>query len=144
MANAQKVGLAQALCGGASLLVLDEPWSGLDMDVRPVLTTALATALTTAGVAVVLTDHTGTYEALPRRRTMRLRNGTLDDVADVRTVAITLRCKDPAHIARELAVDGTVAHGPAGLVLHAPTTQVDALLLAALKLGCSVREVREC
>ncbi len=143
--NAQKVGLAQALCGGAPLLVLDEPWSGLDVDVRPALTAALE-RVAEDGTSVVLTDHTGTSEALRRSRKVLLRNGSLVDgpAGDERTVAITLHCADPGRVAGELGFDGQVEHRPTGLVLRAPATRVDALLLAALRLGCSVREVREC
>jgi len=143
--NAQKVGLAQALCGGAPLLVLDEPWSGLDVDVRPVLTAALESAAA-GGTTVVLTDHTGTSDALPRHRKVLLRNGALVDAPtdEARTVAITLRCVDPGRVAGELAAHGHVEHRRTGLVVRAPATRVDALLLTALRLGCSVREVREC
>lgn len=116
--NAQKVGLAQALCGGAPLLVLDEPWSGLDVDVRPALTAALE-RVAAGGTSVVLTDHTGTSDALPRHRKVLLHKGSLVDqpTGDARRFAITVHCTDPGR--------------------------VDALLLAARRLGCEVREVRE-
>jgi ABC-type multidrug transport system ATPase subunit len=138
--NAQKVGLAQALCSGASLLVLDEPWSGLDVDARPVLTAAVEQVVA-AGVAVVVTDHTGTAETLTSHRTVFLRQGRLSD-AGARTVAITLRCAEPDRIVRQLAGRGSAERQAGELVLRVPTQDVDALLFAALQLGCSVREVR--
>ena len=59
--NAQKVGLAQALSCDAELLVLDEPWSGLDADAVDALTERLAAT----DVRMLLTDHTGEADRLP-------------------------------------------------------------------------------
>ncbi|AXB44654.1 ABC transporter ATP-binding protein [Amycolatopsis albispora] len=112
--NAQKVGLVQALTSGAALLVLDEPWSGLDVGVRPVLTEVIS-ALAPA-TALVLTDHTGTADALPHHRKLRLRERRLTAEPDGEgTVVITLSCRG------ELA-------GP--------------LLAEASRLGATVEEVR--
>jgi ABC-type multidrug transport system ATPase subunit len=142
--NAQKVGLAQALCSGSPLLVLDEPWSGLDADTRPVLTAALQ-RLVADGTAVVLADHTHTAEALPGHRSMLLHHGVLTDVdTGPVAVAITLRCAEPDRIARQLAAFGAVEPHAGGLALQVPAGDADALLLAALRMGCSVKEVRPC
>lgn len=140
--NAQKVGLAQALCAGAPLLVLDEPWSGLDVDARPVLTAAIGQAVAD-GIAVVVADHTGTAETLAGHRAVLMRDGRLVETAeDARLVAITLRCAEPEHAAARLG--GVVEVRDGGLAVRVPAGEVDALLLAALRIGCSVREVREC
>ena len=142
--NAQKVGLAQALCSGAPLLVLDEPWSGLDADARPVLTAAVE-QLVAAGAAVVVSDHTRTVETLTGHRSVLLHRGGLTDAhAGPRAVAVTLRCADPEPVAERLAGFGTAERQAGGLALRVPPRDVDALLIAALRLGCSVREVREC
>lgn len=142
--NAQKVGLAQALCSGASLLVLDEPWSGLDADARPVLTAAVE-RIVAAGAAVVVTDHTRTAETLTGRRTVLLhRGGLTEGNAEPHTVAITLRCAEPDRVAQQLQGRGTVERQPGGLALRVHVRDVDAVLISALHLGCSVREVREC
>jgi len=164
--NAQKIGLAQALCSGAPLLVLDEPWSGLDADARPALT-ATVEQLVAAGTAMVLTDHTRTAETLAGHRPMLLHHGGLSETpgnaatgnataarphradgghADTgsRTVAVTLRCADPGQVAQRLAGFGTVERHADGLALRVPARDTDALLLTALRMGCSVREVREC
>jgi ABC-type multidrug transport system ATPase subunit len=142
--NAQKVGLAQALCSGSPLLVLDEPWSGLDADTRPVLTAALE-QLVDNGAALVLADHTRTAEALPGHRSMLLHRGGLTD-ADTgpAAVAITLRCAEPDRVAPQLAGFGAVERHAGGLALRVPADETDALLLAALRMGCSVQEVRRC
>lgn len=54
--SAHKVGLAQALMSGAELLVLDEPFSGLDTRTRKRLPDILA-ELAAEGASVVLSDH---------------------------------------------------------------------------------------
>lgn len=138
--NAQKVGLAQALCSGAPLLVLDEPWSGLDTNARPALTAAVA-RLAAHGAAIVLTDHTRTAETLPDHRALLLRDGQLT-TAGPRMVAISLRCADPDRVAERLPILGTAERQPGGLHLVVPAGDVDTLLIAALRLGCSVLEVR--
>ncbi|ANB10554.1 ATP-binding protein [Streptomyces ambofaciens] len=54
--NAQKVALAQALLVQPDLLVLDEPWSGLDTSAHRVLSDFIDEAAAQGG-AVVFTDH---------------------------------------------------------------------------------------
>ncbi|MFI1169702.1 ATP-binding cassette domain-containing protein [Streptomyces sp. NPDC020801] len=54
--NAQKVALAQALLVQPDLLVLDEPWSGLDASAHGVLTEFIDEVAAQGG-AVVFTDH---------------------------------------------------------------------------------------
>jgi ABC-type multidrug transport system ATPase subunit len=54
--NAQKVALAQALLTPPDLLVLDEPWSGLDASVHGTLWELIA-GIAAGGAAVVFTDH---------------------------------------------------------------------------------------
>ncbi|MFI2378495.1 ABC transporter ATP-binding protein [Streptomyces sp. NPDC018964] len=62
--NAQKVALAQALLVEPDLLVLDEPWSGLDASAHGVLAELIGEVAARGG-AVVFTDHreaiTGTH-----------------------------------------------------------------------------------
>lgn len=54
--NAQKVALAQAVLTRPRLLVLDEPWSGLDLPAHRVLS-ELITEVALGGGTVVFTDH---------------------------------------------------------------------------------------
>lgn len=54
--NAQKVALAQALLVAPQLLVLDEPWSGLDASAHDTLSGIIA-EIAGVGGAVVLADH---------------------------------------------------------------------------------------
>lgn len=141
--NAQKVGLAQALSSGAPLLVLDEPWSGLDVDAHPALTAAIAQAVA-GGVAVVVADHTGTADQLAGRRAVVVRGGRLVDEPREIAVVVTLRCETPDRVVPHLRHFGGVERRDDGLVLRVSAGDVDALLLAAIRLGCSVKEVREC
>src|SRR5258708_6893806 len=54
--NAQKVAVAQALLVRPELLILDEPWSGLDASAHAVLSELIAEVAGQGG-AVVFTDH---------------------------------------------------------------------------------------
>ena len=54
--NAQKVGLAQAVMVRPDLLILDEPWSGLDVGTHAILGELVAETRT-RGASVVFTDH---------------------------------------------------------------------------------------
>lgn len=54
----QRVVLLEALSAPVGLLILDEPWDGLDGDGRELLARALSDRAA-RGSAVVLTDHTG-------------------------------------------------------------------------------------
>jgi len=54
--NAQKVAVAQSLMTRPELLILDEPWSGLDTSAHGLLSQIIAETAS-AGSAVVFTDH---------------------------------------------------------------------------------------
>jgi len=62
--TAQKVGLAQALLVPPGLLVLDEPWEGLDAVARTLIP-AIVAEVTAAGGSVLVSDHRGEITALP-------------------------------------------------------------------------------
>jgi ABC-type multidrug transport system ATPase subunit len=62
--TAQKVGLAQALLVAPGLLVLDEPWEGLDAQART-LVPRIVGEVTAAGGAVLVSDHRGEIANLP-------------------------------------------------------------------------------
>jgi ABC-2 type transport system ATP-binding protein len=62
--TAQKVGLAQALLVVPELLVLDEPWEGLDAQARTLVPEIVA-EVTAAGGAVLISDHRGEIADLP-------------------------------------------------------------------------------
>jgi energy-coupling factor transporter ATP-binding protein EcfA2 len=62
--TAQKVGLAQALLTPPGLLVLDEPWEGLDAQARTLIPRIVA-EVNAAGGAVLVSDHRGEISGLP-------------------------------------------------------------------------------
>ncbi|MBN6033909.1 ATP-binding cassette domain-containing protein [Amycolatopsis sp. 195334CR] len=134
--NAQKVGLVQALTSGAELLVLDEPWSGLDVGVRPVLTTEI-TALSRT-TAVVLTDHTGTADALPGRRKLRLHDRRLRDEAHEGAGGESHRDRTDAGGDR----GGSGGRGTVVITLSCPEGLAEPVLAEAARLGATVEEVR--
>jgi ABC-2 type transport system ATP-binding protein len=62
--TAQKVGLAQALLVSPGLLVLDEPWEGLDSVARELIP-GIVGEVTEGGGAVLVSDHRGEIAGLP-------------------------------------------------------------------------------
>ncbi|MBB2945364.1 ABC-type multidrug transport system ATPase subunit [Actinoplanes lutulentus] len=74
--TAQKVGLAQALLTPPGLLVLDEPWEGLDAASRTLIP-EIVTEVTDAGGVVLVSDHRGEIANLPGARHWTLAAGEL-------------------------------------------------------------------
>ena len=62
--TAQKVGLAQAMLDPPGLLVLDEPWEGLDAVARTLIPEIVAEVTGTGGM-VLVSDHRGEITGLP-------------------------------------------------------------------------------
>lgn len=62
--TAQKVGLAQAMLRTPDLLVLDEPWEGLDAATRALVPDIIGEVVD-AGGSVVVSDHRGEVARLP-------------------------------------------------------------------------------
>ena len=62
--TAQKVGLVQALLRPPGLLILDEPWEGLDSVARELIP-EIVREVTQAGGAVLVSDHRGEIARLP-------------------------------------------------------------------------------
>jgi ABC-type multidrug transport system ATPase subunit len=62
--TAQKVGLAQALLRLPDLLVLDEPWEGLDAQTRAEVP-GIVSAVLADGGRVLISDHLGEVDRLP-------------------------------------------------------------------------------
>ena len=62
--TAQKVGLAQALLVPPDLLLLDEPWEGLDLDARELIP-QIVNEVVDSGGSVLVSDHSGDPGHLP-------------------------------------------------------------------------------
>ncbi|MEV4286423.1 ATP-binding cassette domain-containing protein [Nonomuraea bangladeshensis] len=73
-----KVGLAQALMADPGLLIMDEPFAGLDAATRAVLPD-LATEVAGRGGIVVVSDHQGGLRALPALRHWTVTDGRLHE-----------------------------------------------------------------
>ncbi|MFC4591785.1 ABC transporter ATP-binding protein [Sphaerisporangium corydalis] len=73
--SAHKVGLAQALLAPPGLLILDEPFSGLDEQTRAELP-ALVDEVAAAGGIVVVSDHQNGLAGHPGVTHLTLENGT--------------------------------------------------------------------
>ncbi|GAB3084334.1 ABC transporter ATP-binding protein [Micromonospora schwarzwaldensis] len=78
--TAQKVGLAQALLRPPGLLVLDEPWEGLDAAARELVPEMIGEVLAGGG-AVLVSDHRGETVRLPGARRWSVTEGTLTEAA---------------------------------------------------------------
>jgi ABC-type Mn2+/Zn2+ transport system ATPase subunit len=78
MGSAQKVGLAQALLAPPGLLVLDEPWSGLDADARHAVP-ELVRQVVGAGGSVAVTDHQRQVAALAPDLRWQVEGGAVTD-----------------------------------------------------------------
>ncbi|MGI5211959.1 ATP-binding cassette domain-containing protein [Plantactinospora sp. CA-290183] len=72
--TAQKVGLAQALLRPPGLLVLDEPWEGLDAAARELVPELIREVLA-AGGTVLVSDHRGETVRLPRAERWTVAEG---------------------------------------------------------------------
>jgi ABC-type multidrug transport system ATPase subunit len=90
--NAQKVGLTQTFGSVDGFLVLDEPWAGLDVAARQVLSElVLETAAT-----VLVTDHTGAAAKLPGATVYRMVSGVLRPVEESGLVDVVVTCTSDA------------------------------------------------
>src|SRR5262245_54599350 len=99
--SAQKVGLAQALLVSPGLLVLDEPWEGLDAQTTALVPQIIA-EVTAAGGAALLSDHRGEAVRLPNAARWHIADGTLS-ILDTGEGVPAQRC------VIEIAVDASEA-----------------------------------
>ncbi|WP_433724837.1 ATP-binding cassette domain-containing protein [Actinoplanes sp. CA-051413] len=95
--TAQKVGLAQALLVTPGLLVLDEPWEGLDSVARTLIPRIVG-EVTAAGGAVLVSDHRGEIAGLPDAVRWTVADGAVHVDA----------APDPAGDRDEVVADGAV------------------------------------
>jgi hypothetical protein len=128
--------------------VLDEPWSNLDASAAAALDARLGAELA-RGAGMLLADHTGRAGALPAATVLHLADGVLSPAAVERDAGaaghtvVELLCPDGvADVLRRLPPVDDCRTGPGWLVVRVPTRRGDALLAAALAVGCSVVGVR--
>ncbi|GIF72847.1 ATP-binding cassette domain-containing protein [Asanoa siamensis] len=101
--TAQKVGLAQALIPRPKLLVLDEPWEGLDAAARE-LVPEIVEEVTAAGGIVLVSDHRGETGRLPGAITWTVADGTVTQ-GDVAQAHAVIEIAVPAAEAEATAAD---------------------------------------
>ena len=136
--NAQKVGLAQAVMGRPDLLILDEPWSGLDVGTHKILGELVAETKA-RGASVVFTDHRPQVVHEQADDVYLIEAGLLrpEHAEPVTRIVLDGHGTDWADEpgVRHAVVEGT------RVVLTVELSTVDDVLLRALKDGWSVREV---
>lgn len=141
--NNQKVALAQALLVRPGLLVLDEPWSGLDAEAHGTLGEIIA-ELSRDSCRVVFTDHREAVTTAHAHRTYRIDAGRLTESAAgsvPATVELRGTGQHPVDLAGLPGVAGS--HERDGTVtLLVDGERCDAVLRAALDGGWSVVAVR--
>ena len=134
--NAQKVALAQALLAEPELLVLDETWSGLDAETRPVLSEVIA-EVAADGAAVVFTDHRPELVRATATRSYRLTGGRLAELG-----AGLALCRIVLHGGRDAdwaAHDGVVGvRRGRNVELDVDLARREVVLAEAIRSGCAV------
>jgi ABC-type multidrug transport system ATPase subunit len=146
--NLQKVGLAQALLTPPELLVLDEPWSGLDQSAHGVLASVMSECAE-AGGTVVFTDHREAVVQTNATCIYRIDGGrvSLGDVAALppSTLVVRLVLEAPADADADGVLLTALSADWEGsrVLVRAAKQDVDGLLLAALRRGWSVTRVDE-
>jgi ABC-2 type transport system ATP-binding protein len=107
--TAQKVGLAQALLVRPDLLVLDEPWEGLDSVARTLIPEIVG-EITGGGGAVLVSDHRGEIAGLPEAIRWTVADGTVHPAetrdSDQVIVEVAVRRTDADDTVARLRADG--------------------------------------
>ena len=146
--NAQKVALAQALLVPPDLLVLDEPWTGLDEVGHDVLA-GIISETAARGAIVALSRHLAVpgpvvesvrYDLDQARLFHPVPSAPVADEAPPPVVLIELRGRDGARPLPEALFRGRFSRrdGPDTVTLLVPHRESDRLLLAALQAGWSI------
>ncbi|GAA3102844.1 ABC-type multidrug transport system ATPase subunit [Kribbella aluminosa] len=139
--NAQKVALAQALLEPPQLLVLDEPWSGLDATAHITLR-ELLTETAEQGAAVAFTEHSAETVRSTATRVCEIKHGRLTTTSEQPSMT-------EVSLVPGTDIDWTqhpgvldVRRQDGHVTLTLPTGRHDAALLTALNHGWSVTTVR--
>jgi ABC-type multidrug transport system ATPase subunit len=150
--NRQKVLAAQAFLAPTDLLVLDEPYNGLDDRAEIALDALIAEALT-GGTAVIISTHR-TQDSHNADHFWQLESAGLSEISssgasalgsrswNKRIVLTTTEQRSPALLSQFDGVESFQTDGsPRRLVLIATDGKADGVLRAALALGWSVESV---
>lgn len=147
--NLQKVALAQALLVRPGLLVLDEPWSGLDSSAHAILADIMS-EVADAGGTVVFTDHRESVVRTNAGHVYQISNGRVGPLSPDLEHDLVTRLVLEAPVGGML--DDASMTLPAALsvrrdnrrvTVRVAKTGADHLLLSALQRGWSVVRVDE-
>ncbi|MBO2464279.1 ABC transporter ATP-binding protein [Actinomadura violacea] len=117
--SAQKVGLTQALMDDPGLLILDEPFAGLDAATRDALPGLIA-GLAASGATVVISDHQRCIESLPGIDRVQVADGTVTrldtgeeaDVPNLTVLEVVVPEADADTVETKLRADGYTVRRP--------------------------------
>lgn len=133
--TAQKVGLAQAMLRTPRLLVLDEPWEGLDTESHDEIQKIVREVADDGGI-VVISDHGGLAAGLPDATSWLLQDGRLVEAAA--TVRATTAVPDGTPLwASPTLLTPTVSTG------HEPSWVVEVAVSAADQ-DSAIARLRSC
>ncbi len=101
--TAQKVGLAQALLAPPDLLILDEPWEGLDSETRELIPEIVG-EVQAAGGAVLVSDHLGETARLPGAATWTVvdANVAVGDAEEFWVIEVAVPAKRGPEVMDEI------------------------------------------
>lgn len=140
--NAQKVAVAQALLVPPELLVLDEPWSGLDAAAQGTLVTLIG-EVAAAGGAVLFTEHREALSWSAASRAYRIDSGRVVPIRlQVQLCEVELTGGEQLVDWSALAGVREVVRQNDRLTLLVAAPDSDALLLTALRHGWTVLGLR--
>ncbi|GAA0717797.1 ABC transporter ATP-binding protein [Dactylosporangium roseum] len=106
--SAQKVGLVQALLAPPGLLVLDEPWEGLDAQTREQVPGIVAEVVERGG-SVLVSDHLGEVARLPHARRWYVRDGEVAEgerLAGRQVIEVAVASADALAAVARLRAEG--------------------------------------
>lgn len=144
----QRLGIAGALLGDPSILILDEPVNGLDPD-GVLWVRRLVRELAAEGRTVLLSSHLMHELALCADRVVIIGRGRLLADASVQEIidrseragTVRVRTADPEPLARGLAAAGAEVTPLEGGVLQVRGASVDDVGAAARRCGATVLEL---
>ncbi|MEN3610467.1 ATP-binding cassette domain-containing protein [Plantactinospora sp. ZYX-F-223] len=154
--TAQKVGLAQALLRPPGLLVLDEPWEGLDAATRELVPELIAEVLDGGG-AVLVSDHRGETVRLPHAAQWSVTDGTVRVMspgsadqrpagggtpAEGRTAVSPVSSGSVTAVPQAAADQGTAGVGTSVVEIAVPTARALETVAALRRAGHQVLGVR--
>jgi ABC-type multidrug transport system ATPase subunit len=108
--SAHKVGLTQALLGDPALLILDEPFAGLDPQTREALPEIMAERAY-GGATIIVTDHQGALRDVPDIDRLRVDGHTVapldgDDRREHVVIEILVPADEADRAVRRLQAEG--------------------------------------